>query len=68
MVTNASIISLGHRKRTIKGKVLSKMIQAFDEEPYHNRDLIETMFLTQKKCEEKIKARKYWNPINFQEI
>ena len=60
-----AIIPLRHRKRKrIKGKFRRKMVKEFDEELYHNRNLVETMFsVLKRKYGEGIKARKYWNQV-----
>jgi predicted enzyme involved in methoxymalonyl-ACP biosynthesis len=58
-----AIIPLRHRKRKrIKGHYHRKMIFEFDEEPYHRRNLVETMFsVLKRKYGENVKAKKYWN-------
>jgi len=44
------MIPLRHRKRKrIKGKFRRKMVQEFDRELYHKRNLVETMFSVLKK-------------------
>jgi hypothetical protein len=60
-----AIIPLRHRKRKrIKGKFRRKMVQEFDRNLYHKRNLVETMFsVLKRKYGEEIKARKYWNQI-----
>lgn len=40
------------------------MVKEFDEELYHNRNLVETMFsVIKRKYGEEVKARKYWNQV-----
>jgi transposase len=60
-----AIIPLRYRKRKrIKGKFRRKMVQEFDRNLYHKRNLVETMFsVLKRKYGEEIKARKYWNQI-----
>ncbi|KXS44001.1 MAG: transposase IS4 family protein [Methanolobus sp. T82-4] len=60
-----AMIPLRNRKRKrIKGKFRRKMIHEFDEELYHNRNLVETMFsVLKRKYGEEIKAKKYWNQV-----
>jgi predicted enzyme involved in methoxymalonyl-ACP biosynthesis len=60
-----SIIPLRQRRRKeIKGYYRRKMILEFDEELYHNRNMVETMFsVLKRKYGEEIKARKYWNQV-----
>ena len=60
-----AMIPLRQRKRKrIKGKFRRKMVQEFDEELYHNRNLVETMFsVLKRKYGKEIKARKYWNQV-----
>ncbi|NPE32045.1 IS5 family transposase, partial [Methanococcoides sp. SA1] len=60
-----SMIPLRQRKRKkIKGKYRRKMIWEFDEELYHNRNLVETMFsVLKRKYGEEIRAKKYWNQL-----
>ncbi len=60
-----AMIPLRQRKRKkIKGKYRRKMIWEFDEELYHNRNLVETMFsVLKRKYGEEIRAKKYWNQL-----
>jgi transposase len=60
-----AIIPLRHRKRKrVKGKFRRKMLQEFDRNLYHKRNLAETMFsVLKRKYGEEIKARKYWNQV-----
>jgi len=60
-----AMIPLRHRKRKkIKGKYRRKMAWEFDEELYHNRNLVETMFsVLKRKYGEEIRAKKYWNQV-----
>ena len=58
-----TMIPLRQRKRKkIKGKYRRKMIWEFDEEIYHNRNLVETMFsVLKRKYGEEVRAKKYRN-------
>ena len=58
-----AMIPLRQRKRKkIKGKYRRKMVCEFDEELYHNRNLVETMFsVLKRKYGEEIRAKVYWN-------
>ncbi|WP_394346223.1 transposase [Methanolobus halotolerans] len=58
-----AIIPLRQRKRKkIKGHYRRKMLLEFDEELYHKRNLVETMFsVLKRKYGEETKARKHWN-------
>ena len=39
-------------------------ILEFDEELYHNRNMVETMFsVLKRRYGEEVKARKYWNQV-----
>ncbi len=60
-----AMIPLRQRKRKkIKGKYRRKMVWEFDEDLYHNRNLVETMFsVLKRKYSEEIKAKKYWNQV-----
>jgi hypothetical protein len=60
-----AMIPLRQRKRKkIKGKYRRKMLWEFDEELYHNRNLVETMFsVLKRKYGEEIRAKKYWNQV-----
>ncbi len=60
-----AMIPLRDRKRKkIKGFYRRKMVKEFNEELYHNRSLVETMFsVLKRKYGEEIKARKYWNQV-----
>jgi hypothetical protein len=60
-----AIIPLRQRKRKkIKGKYRRKMVWEFDEELYHNRNLVETMFsVLKRKYGEEVRAKKYWNQV-----
>ncbi len=60
-----AMIPLRQRKRKkVKGKYRRKMIWEFDEEMYHNRNLVETMFsVLKRKYGEEIRAKKYWNQL-----
>ncbi len=40
------------------------MVWEFDEELYHKRNLVETMFsVLKRKYSEEIRAKKYWNQV-----
>ncbi len=60
-----AMIPLRQRKRKrIKGKYRRKMVWEFDEELYHNRNLVETMFsVLKRKYGEAVRAKKYWNQV-----
>jgi len=60
-----TMIPLRQRKRKrIKGHYRRKMIQEFDDELYHRRNLVETAFsVLKRKYGEEIKSRKYWNQV-----
>jgi len=58
------IHSLTRERKKIKGFYRRKMVKEFNEELYHNRSLVETMFLVLKrKYGEELKARKYRNQV-----
>jgi hypothetical protein len=60
-----AMIPLRLRKRKkIKGKYRRKMEWEFDEELYHNRNMVETVFsVLIRKYGEEIRAKKYWNQV-----
>jgi transposase len=60
-----AVVPLRQRKRKrIRGKYRRKMNMEFDEELYHQRNLVETMFsVLKRKYGEEMKARKYRNQV-----
>jgi hypothetical protein len=60
-----AIIPVRYRKRKkIKGKYRRKMRDEFDEDIYHYRNLVETMFsVLKRKYGEELRATKYRNQV-----
>ncbi|TGC09107.1 hypothetical protein CUN85_06960 [Methanolobus halotolerans] len=52
------------KRKKIKGFYRRKMVKEFDEELYHNRSLVETMFsVLKRKYGDNLKARKFRNQV-----
>jgi len=62
---SGSMIPVRERKRKrISGRYRRKNLAEFDEEIYHQRNLVETVFsVLKRRFGENLKARKYWYQV-----